>query len=444
MNRTYLYILCLLSISFQLFSAGVAQDHALTKLWFAAAQFGNLKNIEELVGNVPVNVQNVFGESALIVAISHKHDCIARFLLGVKEIDVNLQNNYGNTPLIWASYLGCENIVKLLLARTDIKVNTPNINGHTALIEACYSGHENIVKLLLEVPELDINHQSIKKHTALLAATKREYVDIVKLLLNSKYGVNVNTQNQFGDTPLMEAAYSGNLELTNLLLEVPGVDTNIQNNSGYTALMWAAEKGHHHIVDILLRIPGINIGSYNRHGYNAYCHAKMHNYSGIEILIHNKYTTLATRAVDALKAADIETFKEIVDQIGCNVADKNGNTLLHVACTLNAHEFIFFLLQKSNKPGELLNLRNKDGLLPLELIQPTSMLFKIFMELAYCTDETVTNLSLCKICGKKAEQFCSKCKKIYYCSKECQKTHWILHKTECKLTDSPTEKKSKR
>jgi hypothetical protein len=38
-------------------------------------------------------------------------------------------------------------------------------------------------------------------------------------------------------------------------------------------------------------------------------------------------------------------------------------------------------------------------------------------------------------CGQPAKQFCGRCKKQGYCSKDCQKAHWPAHKTECRKPD---------
>eukprot|EP01084_Bolivina_argentea_P068805 125244_1 len=37
----------------------------------------------------------------------------------------------------------------------------------------------------------------------------------------------------------------------------------------------------------------------------------------------------------------------------------------------------------------------------------------------------------CSLCNKLASLRCSRCKKIYYCSRKCQKINWKYHKSTC-------------
>ena len=43
--------------------------------------------------------------------------------------------------------------------------------------------------------------------------------------------------------------------------------------------------------------------------------------------------------------------------------------------------------------------------------------------------------SSCGFCGAEKEHLskCSRCKSVFYCSKECQKSHWKAYKANCKL-----------
>lgn len=43
-----------------------------------------------------------------------------------------------------------------------------------------------------------------------------------------------------------------------------------------------------------------------------------------------------------------------------------------------------------------------------------------------------TNAHSCNACGKSASKQCSRCKKVHYCSLECQKNDWPAHKQYCK------------
>ena len=39
--------------------------------------------------------------------------------------------------------------------------------------------------------------------------------------------------------------------------------------------------------------------------------------------------------------------------------------------------------------------------------------------------------SKCNTCNNKATKVCSKCKRVHYCSRNCQKKDWKVHKYKC-------------
>jgi hypothetical protein len=48
--------------------------------------------------------------------------------------------------------------------------------------------------------------------------------------------------------------------------------------------------------------------------------------------------------------------------------------------------------------------------------------------------QTITEGSICAVCRKRVKhlKMCSLCKKAFYCSKECQRDDWAVHKQVCK------------
>lgn len=53
-------------------------------------------------------------------------------------------------------------------------------------------------------------------------------------------------------------------------------------------------------------------------------------------------------------------------------------------------------------------------------------------ECSYCVSDS--KALRCHRCGRSDVNIleCSRCKKVYYCSQECQRDHWTMHKTDCK------------
>lgn len=76
----------------------------------------------------------------------------------------------------------------------------------------------------------------------LFVAIAKQDADAVKRFLLA--GVDLNSENDDGDTPLREAARVGNVEILQLLLE-HGADPNYETDAYfYTALMYASREGN--------------------------------------------------------------------------------------------------------------------------------------------------------------------------------------------------------
>lgn len=96
----------------------------------------------------------------------------------------------------------------------------------------------DIIALLIE-HGADINTQDLFGHTALMDATAKGYSTIVATLI--KHGANVNAQDALGFTALMYAVKNKNAEIINVLI-THNADVNIQDKTGQSALMLALES----------------------------------------------------------------------------------------------------------------------------------------------------------------------------------------------------------
>ncbi|XP_019412012.1 PREDICTED: ankyrin repeat domain-containing protein 33 [Crocodylus porosus] len=108
---------------------------------------------------------------------------------------------------------------------------------------ACYAGFLDIVVLLSGCPYVDINHQDNDGNTALMIAAQAGHDMIVNYLLNYYPGLEVEKRDARGLTALMKAAMQGcNNCVTALVLA--GADLNaVDPVKGKTAREWAVFTG---------------------------------------------------------------------------------------------------------------------------------------------------------------------------------------------------------
>jgi hypothetical protein len=227
------------------------------------------------------------------------------------------------------------------------------------------------------------------------AAGNGNVAEMRRLVAN---GRNVNERDADGDTALHVAAVYGHVEAMRVLVVELGADKDAKDAAGGTPLHFAAFKGQ----------------------------------------------------VEAIKA---------LEQLGADKEAKNaaGGTPLHFAALNGQVEAIKALEQL----GAQIYAQDADGETPLKLsiqyghhqaaqvlreLERTARARKVAAEQAERTAagrgsvETTAAASqagACAACGSSsiptdaAFKTCARCKAVQYCSKDCQRTHWPVHKASC-------------
>ncbi|KAF2187188.1 ankyrin, partial [Zopfia rhizophila CBS 207.26] len=103
-------------------------------------------------------------------------------------------------------------------------------------------GHEAVVRLLLDKDGVDPDSDDTYGQRPLLCAAENGHEEVVKLLLKDRLDPNSKAIGKYngGRTSLSFAAANGHEAVVKLLL-AKGVDTDFKDKDGRTPLSWAAE-----------------------------------------------------------------------------------------------------------------------------------------------------------------------------------------------------------
>lgn len=178
---------------------------------------------------------------------------------------------------------------------------------------------------------------AITKFSPLIFAVEKGRVEDVKRLLAE--GIDVNLQDDHGDTALSTAVGEQSLEMVQLLLEA-GADVNLLDKDQDTALTVAAYYGHLEILEALLATGQVNMATQNVLGYDAVMMAAWQNHGeAVRVLaeagasvnaVGGKYKRSALMIASRYKA--LEAAKVLIEAgANVNAADTQGNTPLSLA-----------------------------------------------------------------------------------------------------------------
>jgi glycerophosphodiester phosphodiesterase len=159
----------------------------------------------------------------------------------------------GGHPLTTQALLDAENWQGSNEVHASVRRNQPKSSAVLAM--AVKANFLDIVRLLIEA-EVDINYQDQQGETALHVAARYGHATCAKFLLEGSQLQKADTElaeSTYAWTPLFTASVDGNLGVVELLIEA-GADVDRVDSSGWTAKEHASLRGHIDIARVLAEV----------------------------------------------------------------------------------------------------------------------------------------------------------------------------------------------
>lgn len=335
---------------------------------------GDEDQFKQLLDLAGPNGRDELGRSPLWWALACQQWDIVNILLERRDLEVNCRDEMGKTALWWAVAGQYPHIVRNLLEKRNIDVNCrDNGNWQTPLGYAAQNGDIVMVKLLLSHKDIETDSRNKYGQTPFLEAAENGHVDILEEL--SRNGADPNAQDQYGYCALTWAISGQHDSVVEALLSMKDINPNIVDNADQTSLSWASRKGHTAAVKLLLeRGRNIDIEHRDRHGRTALCWAAMTGQLEIVKILEQKGADIFSRDKSErtpLIWAAMRGHLEVVNHL-CNQAkqsnrseidakDIDSRTSLSWAVRNNHKQIVKVLLDYDSD----VKIRDSEGQIPL-------------------------------------------------------------------------------
>lgn len=183
----------------------------------------------------------------------------------------------------------------------------------------------------------EIEHRGYKRTPrGFMKAVENNDLWVVSMFLGR--GIDIDTRDERGWTPLTISAFNGNEEIAQILVR-SGADVQAKDNAGYGPIHWAAFNGYASVVKLLI-VKGADVNARSQHGWTPLLQAATRGY-------------VATCGALIAAGADV------------NLASDDGWTPLHKACA-NGHTGVVRLLLSARANR---NAQYQNGITPLFLAE---------------------------------------------------------------------------
>lgn len=237
-----------------------------------------------------------------------------------QRIAIQARDVYNRMPLHYAAQYGCVVICQIVISRMQAwalfevspGIDAPffqDTDGCSPLHLGVIGGHPRTTRTLLEAEDwrgADDRKAAVRKHMSksgevLALAVNANFVVIVKLLVEA--GVDLDYQDDQGETALHIAARFGHAECATILLEEHDgqkADMEIAENSfGWTPLFIACVDGHIEIVRILIAARA-SLERLDTSGWTAKEHAALRGHMDIAELLADVTALPSSSELDPL------------------------------------------------------------------------------------------------------------------------------------------------
>jgi ankyrin repeat protein/L-ascorbate metabolism protein UlaG (beta-lactamase superfamily) len=307
-----------------------------------------------------INALTTSGSTPLHGAAFYNHPEAVKLLIA-KGANLNVPNVAGYMPLLSAAAAGNTEIVRMLIEAGADRSTHLTEGGFDALQVAVYGGHQETAEYLLS-QGFDINKVSESGENYFHAVAMSGNVGLVKLGFDR--AINPDMPNRNGETPLQRAILSLHLggytpekgEIVRLFI-AHGADVNHRDNYGETPLSRALFTGNKDVVKLLID-SGANVNNINIENQSSLLVAVSHG--DIEIV-----RTLIQAGADteikeihyglsplhqAVLSGDAAIAQLVADNVkDINITNNNGYTALDFACKYGHKQIADMLKAKGGK-----------------------------------------------------------------------------------------------
>lgn len=256
------------------------------------------------------------------------------------------KDSYGRLPLHYGAQYGVVVVCEILMSfmqrwgqfNVEKGIDAPEWQDNEGLAPLHLSvmgGHPLTTKALLDAEnwhgrndgQVAMRHKISKSSAVLTLATKSNFTTIVQLLVTA--GVNINWQDDIGETALHVAARFGHVECAKILIEGTNeqkADVDLTEKAySWTPLHIAAVDGHLAMVETLIEA-GADANRVDESGWTAKEHAALRGHMDIANRLERETTTSPSSESNYSGTTDASSPPEIRSLIErkSQVAEGNG------------------------------------------------------------------------------------------------------------------------